>query len=62
MLILILIDVQYSQKTVFSFEKVSNYSIKISDQLPTPLKLTIKTPEQHLLCCSCTIIVDFEQI
>ena len=30
MLILILIDVQYSQKAVFSFEKGSNCSIKIS--------------------------------
>ena len=31
MLILILIDVQYSQKAVFSFEKGSNCPIKISD-------------------------------
>ena len=30
--------------------------------VPTPLKLTIKTPEQHLLCCSCAFIVDFEQV
>ena len=39
MLILILIDVQYSQKAVFSFEKGSNYPIKISD-LPTPTPQT----------------------
>ena len=31
MLILILIDVQYSQKAVFNFEKDSNCPIKISD-------------------------------
>ena len=30
--------------------------------LPTSLKLKMKTPEQRLLCCSCTFIVDFEQI
>ena len=30
--------------------------------IPTPLKVTIETPEQHLLCCSCAFIVDFEQI
>ena len=30
--------------------------------IPTPLKLTIKTSEQQLLCCPCAFIVDFEQI
>ena len=35
MLVLILIDVQYSEKAVFSFEKGSNRPIKISDSNPT---------------------------
>ena len=30
--------------------------------IPTPLKLSIKTPEQYHSCCSCALRVDFEQI
>ena len=40
MLILILIDVKYSQKAAFSFEKGSNCSIKISSPPPPPPPLS----------------------
>ena len=52
---------QVTQSTQSQLTKVK-FACKCltGSSIPTPLNLTIKTAEQHLLCCSCAFIVDFE--
>ena len=45
---------------VHSFTKKLYRRCSTGPSIPTPLKLTIKTPAQHHSRCSCAFIVDFE--
>ena len=50
------------KKKFQKLEKKLHYRCSTRAWIPTPLKLVMKTPEQHRSCCSCPFIVGFQQI